>query len=561
MRPSMRNGTMSKSIKAQNKERLYLFDTTLRDGAQTTGVDFSVEDKRLIATLLDELGIDYIEGGYPGANPTDTAFFGDRPKLAHAKFTAFGMTKRAGRSASNDPGLAATLDADTDAVCLVAKSSSFQVAVALGISEEENLEGIAESVKAVAARGREPMIDCEHFFDGYKLNRDYALACVHAALDNGARWAVLCDTNGGTLPDEVERIVGEVIASGVPGEKLGIHAHNDTENAVANSLAAIRAGVRQVQGTLNGLGERCGNANIVSIVPTLLLKPLYADRFEIGVTHERLKSLVHVSRTLDEILNRAPNRYAPYVGESAFASKAGIHVSAILKDPTTYEHVPPESVGNKRRIAVSDQAGKSNILARLEEAGIAVDPQDRRISRLLDEVKEREFLGYSYDGAEASFELLARRILGTVPEFFDVESFRVLVERRYNAIGDLVTVSEATVKVVVDGEKFISVGEGNGPVNALDQALRKDLGKYSPYIEDLSLADFKVRILTSGTEAVTRVMIESMDRAGERWFTVGVSPNIVDASFQALTDSITYKLLRDNAPVPATHTRKEKAGA
>ncbi|WP_049767722.1 citramalate synthase [Parvibaculum lavamentivorans] len=552
---------MSKSIKAQNKERLYLFDTTLRDGAQTTGVDFSVEDKRLIATLLDELGIDYIEGGYPGANPTDTAFFGDRPKLAHAKFTAFGMTKRAGRSASNDPGLAATLDADTDAVCLVAKSSSFQVAVALGISEEENLEGIAESVKAVAARGREPMIDCEHFFDGYKLNRDYALACVHAALDNGARWAVLCDTNGGTLPDEVERIVGEVIASGVPGEKLGIHAHNDTENAVANSLAAIRAGVRQVQGTLNGLGERCGNANIVSIVPTLLLKPLYADRFEIGVTHERLKSLVHVSRTLDEILNRAPNRYAPYVGESAFASKAGIHVSAILKDPTTYEHVPPESVGNKRRIAVSDQAGKSNILARLEEAGIAVDPQDRRISRLLDEVKEREFLGYSYDGAEASFELLARRILGTVPEFFDVESFRVLVERRYNAIGDLVTVSEATVKVVVDGEKFISVGEGNGPVNALDQALRKDLGKYSPYIEDLSLADFKVRILTSGTEAVTRVMIESMDRAGERWFTVGVSPNIVDASFQALTDSITYKLLRDNAPVPATHTRKEKAGA
>ncbi|MDP2125511.1 MAG: citramalate synthase [Parvibaculum sp.] len=544
-----------------SKDRLYLFDTTLRDGAQTTGVDFSVEDKRLIATLLDELGLDYIEGGYPGANPTDTAFFGDPPKLAHAKFTAFGMTKRAGRSASNDPGLAAVLEADTAAVCLVAKSWDFHVAVALGITNDENLESIDESVRAVAARGREPMIDCEHFFDGYKANREFALACVHTALDAGARWAVLCDTNGGTLPDEVERIVTEVIASGVPGDRLGIHAHNDTENAVANSLAAIRAGVRQVQGTLNGLGERCGNANMVSLIPTLLLKPLYADRFEIGVTHERLKSLVHVSRTLDEILNRAPNRYAPYVGESAFASKAGIHVSAIMKDPKTYEHVPPETVGNKRKIAVSDQAGKSNILARLEEAGIAADPADRRIGRLLDEVKEREFLGYSYDGAEASFELLARRILGEVPEYFDVESFRVLVERRYNALGDLVTVSEATVKVVVDGEKFISVGEGVGPVNALDQALRKDLGKYSPFIEDLRLVDFKVRILTSGTEAVTRVMIESMDGKGNRWFTVGVSPNIVDASFQALSDSITWKLLRDGAPAKKKPSAKAKAGA
>ncbi|MBO6678795.1 citramalate synthase [Parvibaculum sp.] len=544
-----------------SKTRLYLFDTTLRDGAQTTGVDFSVEDKRLIAGLLDELGLDYVEGGYPGANPTDNAFFGEKPKLAHAKFTAFGMTKRAGRSASNDPGLAAVLDADTDAVCLVAKSWDFHVSVALGITNEENLESIADSVKAVAAKGREPMIDCEHFFDGYKANPDFALACVHAALDNGARWAVLCDTNGGTLPSEVERIVGEVIASGVPGEKLGIHAHNDTENAVANSLAAVRAGVRQVQGTLNGLGERCGNANMVSLIPTLLLKPEYADRFEIGVSHERLKSLTHVSRTLDEILNRAPDRYAPYVGESAFASKAGIHVSAILKDPKTYEHVPPESVGNKRKIAVSDQAGKSNILARLEEAGIEFDSKDARIGRLLDEVKEREFLGYSYDGAEASFELLARRILGEVPEFFSVESFRVLVERRYNAIGDLVTVSEATVKIVVDGEKLISVGEGNGPINALDQALRKDLGKYSSYIEDLRLADFKVRILTSGTEAVTRVMIESADGKGNRWFTVGVSPNIVDASFQALTDSITWKLLRDGAPAPKTHNRKEGVGA
>lgn len=543
-----------------NKERLYLFDTTLRDGAQTTGVDFSVEDKRLIAELLDKLGVDYVEGGYPGANPTDTAFFSDKPDLKRAKFTAFGMTKRAGRSASNDPGLSAILDSTADAVCLVAKSWDFHVSVALGITNEENLQSIAESVKAIAARDREPMIDCEHFFDGYKANRDYATACVRTALEAGARWAVLCDTNGGTLPHEVDRIVRELIASGVPGDRLGVHAHNDTENAVANSLAAIRAGVRQVQGTLNGLGERCGNANMVSIIPTLLLKPDFADHFEIGVSLESLKSLTHVSRVLEEVLNRAPNRYAPYVGESAFASKAGIHVSAILKDPRTYEHVPPESVGNKRKIAVSDQAGRSNILARLEEAGIEIDPKDARIGRLLEDVKEREFLGYSYDGAEASFELLARRLLDQVPDFFLVESFRVLVERRYNAHGDLVTVSEATVKVNVDGETLISVGEGNGPVNALDQALRKDLGKYSPFIEDLRLVDFKVRILTSGTEAVTRVMIESVDGKGNRWFTVGVSPNIVDASFQALVDSITYKLLRDGAPAPMRHATKVKAG-
>ena len=542
-----------------SRERLYLFDTTLRDGAQTQGVDFSVEDKRLIAGLLDELGVDYIEGGYPGANPTDTSFFSERPALKRARFTAFGMTKRAGRSASNDPGLAAILDADTDAVCLVAKSWDFQVRVALGITNEENLESIEDSVKAIAAKGREPMIDCEHFFDGYKANPAYALSCIRTALDAGARWAVLCDTNGGTLPGEVERIVGEVIASGISGDRLGIHAHNDTENAVANSLAAIRAGVRQLQGTLNGLGERCGNANIVSLIPTLLLKKEYADRFEIGVSLERLKTLTHVSRTLDEILNRAPNRYAPYVGENAFASKAGIHVSAILKDPATYEHVPPESVGNQRKIAVSDQAGRSNILAALEEAGIKIDPKDTRVQRLLDEVKEREFLGYSYDGAGASFELLARRLLGDVPEYFVIESFRVLVERRYNAAGEFVTVSEATVKVNVDGDLLISVGEGNGPVNALDQALRKDLGKYSPYIEDLRLADFKVRILTSGTEAITRVMIESADGHGNRWFTVGVSPNIVDASFQALVDSITYKLLRDGAPAPVKPAKKMEA--
>ncbi len=540
--------------KQMAKERLYLFDTTLRDGAQTQGVDFGVEDKIRIAETLDELGLDYIEGGWPGANPTDTAFFGEKRNLKTARMTAFGMTKRVGRSADNDPGLAALFDAESDAVCLVAKTWDYQVTLALNSTPEENLGAISESVEAIVKHGREPMIDCEHFFDGYKANPDYALACAKAALDAGARWVVLCDTNGGTLPHEVEAIVTEV-AKVIPGDRLGIHAHNDTENAVANTLAAIRAGVRQVQGTLNGLGERCGNANMVSLLPTLLLKPDFADHFETGVTLEKLERITHVSRVLDEILNRTPNRHQPYVGASAFAHKGGLHVSAVQKDPATYEHVKPESVGNKRKILVSDQAGRSNVLAQLESAGIEVDAKDPRVMRLVDEVKEREFLGYAYDGAEASFELLARRALGEVPHFFEVESFRVMVERRYNAVGNLVTVSEATVKVKVDGETIMSVGEGNGPVNALDQALRKDLGKYSTWLDDLRLVDFKVRILTSGTEAVTRVMVESADRSGARWFTVGVSPNIVDASFQALMDSITFKLLRDGAPASATPKR------
>jgi 2-isopropylmalate synthase len=531
------------------RERLYLYDTTLRDGAQTQGVDFSLEDKGLIAQQLDVLGIDYIEAGYPGANPTDTKLFAAPQKLGLAKLTAFGMTKRPGRSLSNDPGFQAVLAAKAPAICLVAKTWDFHVDVALGASLEENLQGIKESVAAVVASGREALLDCEHFFDGYKANPDYALACAKAAYDAGARWVVLCDTNGGTLPEEIERIVAEVVKH-IPGEHVGIHVHNDTDNGVANSLAAVRAGARQIQGTLNGLGERCGNANLTSIIPTLLLKSDYADRFETGVTPDKLKTLTHASRILDELLNRAPNRRAPYVGESAFAHKGGIHVSAVQKDPRTYEHVPPEAVGNRRRLLVSDQGGRSNILAELDRIGIPVPKDDPRVARLLDEVKEREANGYAYEAADASFELLARRMLGNVPQFFDVESFRVMVERRHNAVGNLVTVSEATVKVRIDGETMLSVGEGNGPVNALDTALRKDLGRYQSYISDLELVDYKVRILTGGTDAVTRVLIESRDGEGNRWFTVGVSPNIVDASFEALLDSINYKLIRDGATAP-----------
>ena len=529
------------------KERLYLFDTTLRDGAQTQGVDFSTEDKRIIAEALDRLGIDYIEGGWPGANPTDSAFFAAPPKLACGKIVAFGMTRRPGRSASNDPGLTAVLDNAADSACLVGKAWDYQVDVALGISKEENLLLIADSIAAARAKKGEAMFDAEHFFDGYRANPGYAMECLQAAHDAGARWLVLCDTNGGTMPDEIERVVAKA-AERFGGERLGIHAHNDTEHAVANSLAAVRAGARQIQGTLNGLGERCGNANIISIIASLALKEPYASRFETGVSADQLKTLLPTSRLLDELLNRAPNRHQPYVGASAFAHKGGLHVSAVVKDPRTYEHVPPESVGNHRIIPVSDQSGRSNVLVRLREAGIDIDPKSPKIDRLLEQVKEREGEGYSFDGAEASFELMALRALGKLPDYFNVQRFRVTVERRYNAKGDLITVSEATVKVDVDGQTYLSVGEGNGPVNALDMALRRDLGKYSAYIEDVELVDFKVRILNGGTEATTRVLVESRDGAGNRWSTVGVSPNIVDASFVALMDSIVWKLHRDGAP-------------
>ncbi len=488
------------------KERLYLFDTTLRDGAQTNGIDFTLEDKVLIAGLLDELGIDYVEGGYPGANPTDTAFF-ERKRTERAAFTAFGMTKRAGVSISNDPGVRALIEAEADAICFVAKTWDYHVRVALGATDEENLEGIRQSVTAAKEAGREVLLDAEHFFDGYKANPAYAVACVQGAYEAGARWVVLCDTNGGTLPEEVEAIVTEV-ARAVPGDHIGIHAHNDTDQAVANSLAAVRAGARQIQGTLNGIGERCGNASLMSLIPTLLLKPAYADRFETGVSMDGLQGLTALAHRFDELLNRAPNRQAPYVGASAFTTKAGIHASAIAKDPKTYEHIQPESVGNRRHILVSDQGGKSNLLAELGRMGLEVKKDDPRLDQLLREVKEREAVGYSYEGAGASFELLARRVLGSVPDYFDVEGFRVSVERRHNAVGKLVTVSEAVVKICVGGERLLTVAEGNGPVNALDRALRKDLGGYRTAITDLELVDYKVRILNGGTEAVTRVLIE-----------------------------------------------------
>ncbi len=537
---------------ANTKDRLYLYDTTLRDGQQTQGVQFSTEEKHQIAEALDHLGVDYIEGGWPGANPTDSEFFAEPPETK-AIFTAFGMTKRSGRSAENDEVLAGVLNAGTDSVCLVGKTHDFHVTTALGITLEENIETIEKSIAHTVAIGREALFDAEHFFDGYKANPDYAIACCQAAYKAGARWIVLCDTNGGALPGEVYQITLKVIEAGIPGSHLGIHTHDDTGNAVANSLAAVNAGARQVQGTLNGLGERCGNANLTTLIPTFLLKEPYRSTLDTGVTEDALRSLVKTSRMLDDILNRVPLRSAPYVGASAFAHKAGLHASAILKDPTTYEHIPPETVGNARIVPMSNQAGQSNLRSRLLDMGLEVSER-ADLGRILDRIKQREAEGYSYDTAQASFELEARRELGLMPEFFEVERYRATVERRRDAKGREIHLSEVTVVVNIAGERHLSVSEGimadgndGGPVNALSKALVKDLGPYSDMISDMELVDFKVRITNGGTEARTRVIIDHEDSLGRRWSTVGVSSNIIDASFEALLDAVLWKITRDGA--------------
>jgi len=529
-----------------SKERLYIFDTTLRDGAQTQGVHFSLDEKTKIAHALDDLGVDYIEGGWPGANPIDTEFFQKKLKLKNSNFTAFGMTKKTGRSAENDPGLSAILNSNTNSVCLVGKAWDFHVDVALGISKEENLENISETTKHFVKNNKEFMFDAEHFFDGYKSNPSYALECLKSAYDNGAKWIILCDTNGGTLPHEVSEIVKEV-SKKVPGKNLGIHAHNDTGNAVANSIAAVLSGARQVQGTINGLGERCGNANLMSLIPTFHLKKEFRDKYEINIKEKNIKNITQCSRLLDEILNRKPNKHLPYVGAAAFSHKGGLHVSAVQKDPKTYEHIDPAEVGNNRNIVVSDQSGRSNILSRLKTIGIEIEEDDIKIKKLLEEVKDREFIGYSYDGADASFELLARRVIGEIPRYISIKEYDVSVTKDDKEK----IISKAKANLEVDGEKIVCEGEGNGPVHALDNAIRKNvdkIGKYSEYLKDLKLVDYKVRILNTGTEAVTRVSIESTDSQGKNWFTIGVSANIIDASFKALIDSLDYKLFKDKAP-------------
>ena len=533
------------------RERIYLYDTTLRDGQQTQGVNFSVDNKIHISKALDDLGIDYVEGGWPGANPTDSDFFDTKPKLK-ATFTAFGMTKRSGKSAENDEVLSAVLNANTPGVCLVGKTHDFHVTKALGITLEENLKNISDSIRHIVSKGREALFDCEHFFDGYRENPKYALKAAKAAYDAGARWVVLCDTNGGALPAQIFSATKAVIDTGIPGECIGIHTHDDTEHAVANSLAAIDAGARQVQGTLNGLGERCGNANLVTLIPTLLLKEPYSSLYETGIEISKLNGLTSISRTLDDILNRVPDKWAAYVGSSAFAHKAGLHASAILKDPQTYEHIDPTIVGNERIIPMSNQAGQSNLKKRLMDAGLQIEKGDSRLSEILNAIKEREDRGYAYDSAQASFELIARKILGQLPTFFEIKRYRVTVEKRKNKYGKMVSLSEAVVVAKIGKNKVLSVSESmdpecgdQGPVNALSKALAKDLGPYQNCIDDMTLTDYKVRITGSGTDAVTRVIIDSQDGQGRRWSTVGVSANIVDASFEALLDAINWKLIRD----------------
>jgi 2-isopropylmalate synthase len=509
-------------------------------------VQFSASEKREIAGLLDALGVDYVEGGWPGANPTDDEFFA-APPVTRARLTAFGMTKRAGRSASNDDVLARVLDAGTGSVCLVGKADVFHVEAALGIAPDENLENVRASIAHVVAQGREAIFDAEHLFDGFARDPGYARAVCAAALEAGARWVVLCDTNGGTMPAAIAETVA---ALDLPGDRLGIHTHDDTGQAVAGTLAAVEAGVRHVQGTLNGLGERCGNANLTTLIPTLMLKAPWAGAYATGVTEDALAGLLRASRRLDDILNRVPRREAPYVGASAFAHKAGLHASAILKDPTTYEHVPPAAVGNARVVPMSNQAGLSNLRRRLAEAGLPAGDDDA-LRRILARVKEREDAGYAYDTAQASFELIAREELGLMPELFEVKRYRVSVERRKNKYDRMVTLSEAVVVLKVDGEKKLSVSESmdasgtdRGPVNALSKALYKDLGRFQAAVAGIRLTDYRVRIMQGGTEAVTRVVIDHEDGEGRRWSTVGVSPNIVDASFEALLDAVRWKLVQ-----------------
>ncbi len=521
-------------------DKIFLFDTTLRDGQQTTGVNFSVSDKMILSQHLDELGVDYIEGGWPGANPTDNDFFSRKINFTNSKFTAFGMTRKPGRSAENDPGLNSLINTQASTICLVGKSSLFQVEQALGITKEENLSMIIDSIKYVTSKNKEAIFDAEHFFDGYKENSSYALNCIESAYKSGARWVVLCDTNGGTLPSEIYKIVKEVVKK-IPGKNLGIHAHNDTENAVANALTAIDAGVRQIQGTINGLGERCGNTNLISIIPTLVLKTNY----DVNIDKTKLKSLTKLSKLLDGLLNIASTKNSPYVGENAFSHKGGLHASAVEKNSKTYEHIDPEIVGNHRNVVISDQAGRSNLVSQLKKMSIKVSNED--MNNILQIIKQKESEGFSYDAALASFEILVRRYLGEINDFYKLDKFRVTDERRWNAKGELVTESEATVHLNIKEEEKMTVGIGNGPVNAIDSALRKALISFYPNIKDLKLTDYKVMILSSekGTGAITRVLIESTDSSNKHWTTIGVSANIIDASYNAIYDSITYKLFND----------------
>ncbi len=515
-----------------------IYDTTLRDGSQAEDIAFSVEDKIRIARKLDELGIHYIEGGWPGSNPKDLQFFQEirSVHLSGAKIVAFGSTCRAGVSPENDSNLQALIEASTEVVTIFGKSWDMHALEALNITLDQNLEIVSQSIRFLKRKLPEVIFDAEHFFDGFKNNPSYALAILKAAQEAGADWIVLCDTNGGALPNDLQMAIREVRKK--ISSPLGIHVHNDSEMAVANTILAVGEGVTQIQGTINGYGERCGNANLCSIIPNLKLK-MGLD----CITDVRLQKMTEVSRFVSELANLPHPKYLPYVGESAFAHKGGVHVSAIRKSPLTYEHIQPEKVGNRQRVLISDLSGESNILYKAAEFGIDLESKDPNVRTILDSLKRLEHEGFQFEGAEGSFEILVKKALGKHKRFFELLGFRVIVEKKEEEGPPL---SEATIMVRVGDQVEHTAAVGNGPVNALDNAIRKALEKFYPELREVKLLDFKVRILTTkdGTAARTRVLIESGDRES-KWGTVGVSENIIQASWQALVDSIDYKLLKE----------------
>jgi len=517
--------------------KVHIYDTTLRDGAQAEEIEFSLEDKLLIVRLLDELGVHFIEGGYPApANTKDLQFYQEMKNkpLKNARLVAFGSTRRAKYKVQEDPAIQALLDTGAPVIAVVGKTWDLHVREVLRISLEENLHMILESVEYLKSKKREVFFDAEHFYDAYRANPDYALRVLDTAVEAGADWLVLCDTNGGTLSDDLEIITANVKKQ--VKARLGIHAHNDMELAVANSLAAVRAGATMVQGTINGYGERCGNANLCSVIPNLQLK-----MGKSCLLPKKMTKLTNVSRAVTEIANVQPREHNPYVGLNAFAHKGGLHVDAVRKTSLSYEHVSPDSVGNERRIIISEQAGVASVLFKAEQMGIKLKSGSEEAKHIIEKVKRLEHIGYKFEGADASFRLLVERSLKQRKTFFDLEGFRVIVENREGKL-----ISEATIKLKVKGNLVHTAAEGEGPVNAMDNALRKALEPTYPGLRRMHLVDFKVRVLESkdGTAAKVRVFIESQDQK-MAWGTVGVSTNIIEASWEALMDSIEYKLHSD----------------
>jgi 2-isopropylmalate synthase len=530
---------LRKMFNKKKQRRVYIYDSTLRDGAQTAQVDFSLQQKLNLAKKIDSLGIDFIEAGWPGANKVDSEFYENLPKLKNSKIVPFGMTRRANQKAEDDQLLGKLLAIKTEFVTIVGKAWDFHVKHALKTSLKENLQMIADSISFLKSHKREVIFDAEHFFDGYKENSKYALEVVKVALDAGARWVVLCDTNGGCLPFEVEEIVSNIVAQ-FGGERISIHCHDDTGNAVANSLMAVRAGASQVQGTINGLGERTGNANLVTIIAVLKLKM----NIDVGVSDKSLLNLTSTSNYLYDVLNLPYDKYAPFVGKCAFAHKGGLHGSAFAKNPRSYEHVEPERVGNKSDVIISDQAGRASVLIRLNELKIPIPKDDNLIKEFVAKIKDNEAQGFSYDSCDASFALLALEQFGSIPEYYQLINYKVINEKRINAKGKMVNISDAVFKIKLAGNEEITAAEGNGPVNALYTAFKLLLSNHYPALSKIMLCDYKVRIIDSeqGTGALIRVLVEMKDSKSNYWTSIGVSTDLINASYMALSDAVRYFL-------------------